>query len=73
MAVGLVPLGKAFGPLNYYFSSLKIAKEKKERLNKICKLYGYNYNINIEHLKDSLGNKSYNTDLKIRRTKPTNY
>ncbi len=68
MGIAIIPLGKAFGPLNYYFLNLKIAKQKKERLDQVCLLYGYNYEIDIVHLKDSLGNKSYNTDLKIRRT-----
>ncbi|WP_452597539.1 hypothetical protein [Pontimicrobium sp. MEBiC01747] len=67
MGVGIIPLGMAFGPLNYYKSSLKIASKRKKELDKIARLYGYSYNIKIAHLKDSLGNKSYETDLNLRR------
>jgi len=71
MGVGIFPLGKAFGPLNYYFQSLKIAKMKKSRVDQLGLLYGFNYEIDIEHLKDSLGNKSYEVDLNLRRTNNT--
>lgn len=68
MAIGLAALGFAFAPLNMYNSNLRIAKKKKETLDIISKMYGYQYDIAITHLKDSLGNKSYETDLKIRKT-----
>lgn len=68
MTIGLVVLGIAFAPLNLYNTKLKIAKKKKDTLDTLSKMYGYNYDIDITHLKDSLGNKSYETDLKVRRT-----
>ena len=68
MGVGIAPLGMATGPFNYYQSSLKIARHKKNIVDKVAQLYGYIYDIKIVHLKDSLGNKSYETDLKIRKT-----
>ena len=71
MGIGLGPLAIAFGPLNLYHTSLKIAKKKKNNLDDLCKMYGYRYDIDITHLKDSLGNKSYETDLKIRKTSNT--
>ena len=71
MAVGLVPLGMAIGPFNHYRTHLDIAKKKKNNLDTIAKMYGYNYDIDIEHLKDSLGNLSYNVDLKIKKTHNT--
>ena len=67
IGIGIIPLGMAFGPFNYYKSSLKIAKKRKQELDKIIKLYGHAYDITIKHFKDSLGNKSYETDLKIRK------
>lgn len=67
IGIDLIPFGMAFGSLNYYKSSLKIASKRKKELDKIARLYGYSYNIKIAHLKDSLGNKSYETDLNIRR------
>ncbi len=71
MGLGLGPLGIAFGPLNKYMTNLKLAKKKKQDLDILCKMYGYHYDINIVHNKDSLGNKSYDTDLKIRKTNNT--
>ncbi|MEH6535550.1 MAG: hypothetical protein V7719_04100 [Psychroserpens sp.] len=68
MGSGLAPLIKAFGPLNLYNTSLKIAKQKKELLDTICKMYGFEYDINITHLKDSLENRHYETDIRIRKT-----
>ncbi|WP_156115539.1 hypothetical protein [Psychroserpens sp. Hel_I_66] len=68
MTIGLAALGFAFAPLNMYSTNLKIARKKKNTLDKISKMYGYQYDIDITHLKDSLGNKSYETDLKIRKT-----
>ncbi len=65
--VGIVPLGVAFGTLNSYRSSLKIATKRKQELDNIIKLYGYAYDITIKHFKDSLENKSYETDLNIRK------
>lgn len=72
MGVGIIPLGVAFGTFNNYRSLLSIATKRKQELDKITKLYGYAYNITIEHFKDSLGNKSYETDLKIRKTANSN-
>lgn len=71
MALGLGPLAMAFGPLNHYNTELKIAKKKKTDLDTLCKMYGFNYDIAITHLKDSLGNKSYETNLNIRKTSNT--
>lgn len=68
MALGLVVLGVAFAPLNLYKTNLKIANKKKDTLDTLSKMYGYNYDIDITHLKDSLGNKFYETDLKVRKT-----
>ncbi|WP_204346524.1 hypothetical protein [Psychroserpens algicola] len=71
MTVGLAALGFAFAPLNLYNTNLNIAKKRKDALDSVSKMYGYNYDINITHLKDSLGNKFYETDLKIRKTNNT--
>jgi len=71
MGVGIISIGKGFGPLYYYIKSLKIAKMKKSRVDHLGLLYGYNYDIDIEHLKDSLGNKSYDVNLTLRRTNNT--
>ena len=68
MGVGLGPLGIAFGPLNKYMTDLKIARKKKEDLDTLCSMYGYHYDIDINHHTDSLGNKSYDTKLQIRKT-----
>ena len=69
--LGVAPLVKAIGRLNYYRTSIHIATKKKNKLDAITKMYGYKYTIDIEHLKDSLGNLSYKTDLKLRRTSNT--
>jgi len=71
MGLGLGPLAMAFGPLNKYNTNLKIAKKKKIDLDTLCKMYGYEYDIEITHLKDSLENLSYDTDLKLRKTSNT--
>ncbi|UAB75562.1 hypothetical protein [Mesoflavibacter sp. SCSIO 43206] len=63
--VALVPMGKGIGTLNHYFTRVKIAKEKKEKLDKTLAFYNKSYNINIEHLKDSLGNIDHKVKLQI--------
>lgn len=68
MTVGLAVLGIAFAPLNLYNTKIKIARKKKNTLDNLCKMYGYKYTIDITHLKDSLGNVFFDTNLKIRRT-----
>lgn len=72
MSIGIGIIGLAVGPLNYYNNELKLSKNNKERLDKISGLYGYDYNINIKHHQDSLGNKSYDTDLKVFKTQNKN-
>ena len=57
-----VPIVRGTGILNNYFTDSKIAKAKKEKLDKVAALYGYYYNINIEHIKDSLGDSSIKPD-----------
>jgi hypothetical protein len=71
MTIGLAALGFAFAPLNLYNTNLKIAKRRKDALDNVSKMYGFDYDIDITHLKDSLGNKHYETDLKIRKTSNT--
>ncbi|OUS02517.1 hypothetical protein A9Q86_03150 [Flavobacteriales bacterium 33_180_T64] len=71
MGLGFGPLAIAFGPLNLYNTNLKIAKKKKTILDTLSQMYGFDYDIDITHLKDSLGNKSYDTNLKIRKTSNT--
>ncbi|WP_298904109.1 hypothetical protein [uncultured Psychroserpens sp.] len=71
MGIGLGPLAIAFAPLNKYLTDLKIAKKKKDTLDTLCGKYGYHYDINIVHHTDSLGNKSYDTKLNIRKTSNT--
>ena len=59
-----IPFARGIGTINSYFNDLKIAKKKKERIDKIASIYGYDYIINIEHVKDSLGNVEHIVDLK---------
>ncbi|MFT7050055.1 MAG: hypothetical protein ACJAZK_000644 [Psychroserpens sp.] len=68
VTLGFSVLGVALAPLNAYNSNLKRAERNKEALDTIGNMYGYKYDIDITHLKDSLGNKSYETDLKIRKS-----
>jgi fucose permease len=68
IAIGIGVLGLAIGPINHYRNELNLSKNNKERLDKIAGLYGYDYNIKIQHHQDSLGNKFYDTDLKIFKT-----
>ncbi|WP_460219506.1 hypothetical protein [Psychroserpens sp. MEBiC05023] len=71
MTIGLAALGFAFAPLNLYRTNLNIAKKRKHVVDDLCKMYGHTYDIDITHKKDSLGNMSYDTDLKIRKTNNT--
>ena len=63
--VALIPIGKGVGGFNHYNTKLKIAKEKKNKLDQTLALYKKSYRINIQHIKDSLGNVEHKVDLKI--------
>lgn len=67
LSISIITLGKAFSYINDYYNQKRITKKTKDKIDTIAALYGYQYTINIEHLKDSLGNLSYITDLKLRR------
>jgi hypothetical protein len=65
LVIACIPLAKGIGTINSYFNDLKIAKKQKQKLDKIASFYGYDYNIQIQHIKDSLGNIEHKADLKI--------
>ncbi len=67
VVIGLITLGKVVGPYNTYRTKLRIAQKKKDTLDKITKLYGYAYDIHIEHLKDSLNNIEHKVNLKVTK------
>ena len=64
LVIASIPFARGIGTINSYFNDLKIAKNKKKRIDEVASIYGYDYEINIEHKKDSLGNIEHNVDLK---------
>lgn len=65
LVIASIPFVKGIGIINSYFNDLKIAKKKKERLDKVASIYGYDYKININHIKDSLENIEHEVNLKV--------
>ncbi len=61
----LFVLPLAIGPLNTFRNDLKIAKAKKEHVDKVLDLYGIKYNINISFGKKYHGTQDVLVDLKI--------
>ncbi|MCL6294321.1 hypothetical protein [Jejuia spongiicola] len=65
--IALIPLGRAIGIFNFYRTALSIAKKKKMILDELTKLYNHSYDINIEHIVDSLKNVEHKVDLSIKK------
>ncbi|MBV7270540.1 hypothetical protein [Winogradskyella luteola] len=57
----------ATGPLNTFRNDLKLAKAKKENVDKVLELYGVKYTIDISFGKKYHGTQEVYTDLKIKK------
>jgi len=66
MAVGLGPIGMAFGALNNHHNELKIAKSQKNMVDDVLNLYRINYDINIKFGKEYHGNQDVYVDLQTK-------
>lgn len=65
MGVGLGPLGLAIGTLTKHLQELKLAKNKKARLDEVLDCYGITYSLAIDFGKEYHGNQEVYVDLKI--------
>jgi hypothetical protein len=61
----VIPL--ATGPLNTYKNDLKLAKERKDDVDEVLKLYGIKYDINISFGKKYHGTQDVYVDLKVKK------
>lgn len=66
-ALGFIPLGKVVAIIGNYRTNLKIAKTKKEKLDTLTSLYNHSYDININPLKDDLGNIEHEVTLNVSK------
>lgn len=63
MAVGLAPLGMAFGTLNKYRRDMEIAQSKKSKIDAVLDLYGIRYDIEIQFGKEYHGTQDVQVDI----------
>ena len=66
MGVGLGPLGLAFGTLNRYNADFKLAKNHKDTIDKVLKLYRIEYSIDIKFGKKYHGTQDIDVNLKTK-------
>ena len=66
MAVGIIPLGMAFGTLNKHRRDLSIARTKKEKVDRVLELYNIRYDIDISFGKEYHGTQDIGVDLKVK-------
>ncbi|WP_412560829.1 hypothetical protein [Winogradskyella sp. MIT101101] len=66
MAVGLAPLGMAFGTLNKYRQGIESAKSKKDKIDEVLNLYRIDYNIDIKFGKEYHGTQEVYADLNVK-------
>lgn len=71
MAVGLGPVGMAFGVLNNHRQGLEIAKNQKTKIDEVLKLYRIEYDISIKFGKEYHGTQEVFTDLKTKGIRQT--
>ncbi len=66
MAVGIAPLGMAFGALNKHRRELEVAKSKKEKVDEVLQKYRITYNLDIQFGKEIHGTQEVYVDLKVK-------
>ncbi len=67
IAVGLVVLVFAFGPLNKFRNDFSITKGNKDKLDEVLDLYNINYEIELKYGKEIHGTKQVQAELKINK------
>lgn len=66
MAVGLTPLGMAFGTLNKFQQGIESAKSKKDRIDEVLNLYRIDYKIDVKFAKEYHGIQEVYAVLSIK-------
>jgi hypothetical protein len=66
MAVGLGPLGMAFGTLNKHRQEIEIAKNKKDKIDEVLNEYRIEYDIDISFGKEIHGTQEVYAELKTK-------
>jgi len=66
MAVGLAPLGMAFGTLNKHRQEIEIAKNKKDNIDEVLNEYRIEYDIDISFGKEIHGTQEVYAELKTK-------
>ncbi len=66
MAVGLAPLGMAFGTLNKHRQEIEIAKNKKDKIDEVLNEYRIEYDIDISFGKEIHGTQEVYAELKTK-------
>ncbi|QXP59021.1 hypothetical protein [Olleya sp. HaHaR_3_96] len=66
MAVGLAPLGMAFGTLNKHRQEIEIAKNKKEKIDEVLNEYRIEYDVDISFGKEIHGTQEVYAELKTK-------
>lgn len=66
MAIGLAPLGMAFGALNKYRQGIESTKRKKDKIDDVLNVYHIEYQIDIEFGKEYHGTQEVYVDLKVK-------
>ncbi|MBD8489930.1 hypothetical protein IFO69_14330 [Echinicola sp. CAU 1574] len=65
--IGFLVLPLATGPVYKYKRDMAVAREKKERLDRLLGVYNISYEIEITVRKDLHGNKEFDTKLEFTR------
>jgi len=66
LAVGLTPLGMAFGTLNKHRQEIEIAKNKKDKIDEVLNEYRIEYDIDISFGKEIHGTQEVYAELKTK-------
>ena len=66
MAVGLAPLGMAFGTLNKHRQEIEIAKNKKDKIDEVLNEYRIEYDVDISFGKEIHGTQEVYAELKTK-------
>ena len=66
MAIGLAPLGKAFGTLTKYRQRIQVSKSKKDKMDEVLNLYRIQYSIDIKFGGKYHGTQEVVTDLNVK-------
>ena len=67
IGIGFLLFPAAFGPLNFHRRDLKMAREGKEKLDKILSLYNMKYKIDITFGKEIHGTQEVFSDVRMER------